>query len=132
MTYSLKKVTAVLVVPTIEPSLELWENRLGFTRTAEVPHENALGFVILVRDGVEIMLQSEASVRADLGNAVSENVAGVSTALFVEVSDLAAIEKALGDYPVALPRRTTFYGMHEVGVRDPAGHFVLFAQPAGG
>jgi hypothetical protein len=27
-----------------------------------------------------------------------------------------------------MARRTTFYGMHEIGVREPGGHFVVFAQ----
>jgi hypothetical protein len=29
---------------------------------------------------------------------------------------------------LVLPRRTTFYGMDEIGVREPAGHIVMFAQ----
>lgn len=40
------KVTPVLIVPAIEPVLPLWES-IGFARTAEVPHGDALGFVIL-------------------------------------------------------------------------------------
>ena len=27
-----------------------------------------------------------------------------------------------------LPERTTFYGAREIGIRDPAGHFLTFAQ----
>jgi hypothetical protein len=55
---------------------------------------------------------------------------GRAKALFIEVADLDAIAQALGDYPIALPRRTTFYGMHEIGVVEPGGHFVVFAQKA--
>jgi uncharacterized glyoxalase superfamily protein PhnB len=33
-------------------------------------------------------------------------------------------------YPIALPERTTFYGMREIGVIDPAGHTVIFAARA--
>jgi uncharacterized glyoxalase superfamily protein PhnB len=128
MTYTANRMTAVMVVDRVEPSLAFWEKTLGFTRIAEVPHEGALGFAMLQKDGVEVMLQSEASVRADLGAHAGAKVSGTSTALFFEVSDLAEIEKALGEYPIALPRRTTFYGMHEIGVMEPGGHFVLFAQ----
>ena len=28
-----------------------------------------------------------------------------------------------------VPRRQTFYGMDEIGVREPGGHVVMFAQP---
>lgn len=128
-TVETKKITPVLVVKALEPSLEFWEQRLGYTRTVEVPHESSLGFAILVRDGVELMFQSEASVRADLGKS-SGPLDGTSTALFIEVSDLNGIEQQLKGYPIALPRRTTFYGMHEVGVKEPGGHFVIFAQPS--
>ncbi|HUP61024.1 MAG TPA: hypothetical protein VNA69_11450 [Thermoanaerobaculia bacterium] len=43
------KITPVLIVPAIEPVLPLWES-IGFTRTAEVPHGDRLGFVILLVD----------------------------------------------------------------------------------
>jgi hypothetical protein len=122
-----KRLTPVLVVDAVQPSLDIWERRLGFTKTVEVPHENTVGFAILVKDDIELMLQSVDSVRADLGT--PGDVSGRSTALFLEVADLNAVEKALAGYPIALPRRTTFYGMHEVGVHEPGGHFVIFAQP---
>jgi hypothetical protein len=129
MSYSARKITTVLVVKAVEASLPFWEQRMGFTKVAEVPHGKALGFAMLVKDGVEVMLQSEASVRDDLGAAAGDPVMGTSSVLFLEVDDLAAVEGLLGDYPIAVPRRTTFYGMHEVAVREPGGHLVIFAQP---
>lgn len=128
MTATIAKITPVLAVDAVEPSLEFWEKRLGFERTVEVPHENTVGFAIVVKDGIELMLQSVASIKADLGSRDGQ-VDGRSTVLFVEVPDLAAIEKALSGYPIEMPRRTTFYGMIEVGVREPGGHLVIFAQP---
>jgi uncharacterized glyoxalase superfamily protein PhnB len=125
---AVNKITTVLVMRSLEPSLDFWENRVGFARVAEVAHEGAIGFALLVKDGVELMLQSEASVAADLPDAGA--VGGHSAALFIEVDDLAAMEHALAGYPVAMPRRTTFYGMHEFGVREPGGHWVTFAQKA--
>ncbi|MBK8248304.1 MAG: hypothetical protein IPK85_12995 [Gemmatimonadetes bacterium] len=133
MSFTVVRITTVLVVPSVEPSLAFWEGRLGFTKVAEVPHGDALGFAMLVKEGVEVMLQSEASVGDDLPASAREGgLPGRSAALFIEVSDLAAVEAALGDWPIAMPRRTTFYGMHEVGVREPGGHMVTFAQKAAG
>ena len=126
---TVKKITTVLAVETVEPSLDFWTKRLGFECTVTVPHEDTLGFAILVKDNLEVMLQSVASILADLG-ATSGEINGRSAALFIEVADLAAVEHGLGDYPIEMPRRTTFYGMHEIGVREPGGHFVIFAQPA--
>jgi uncharacterized glyoxalase superfamily protein PhnB len=128
MSYTTRKITAVLVVSAVEPSLEFWERRLAFTKVAEVPHGDALGFAMLVKDGTEVMLQSEASVRADMTDTMAGGVIGTSTVLYVEVDDLAAAEAALAGYPIALPRRTTFYGMTEFGVLEPGGHLVVFAQ----
>lgn len=128
MSWSASRITTVLVVPTVEPSLAFWEQRLGFTRVAEVPHGDALGFVILVKDEAQVMLQSEASVRADLGPDAKGTTPGTDAVLYVEVSDLDAAGRELGDYPVAIPRRTTFYGMDEFGVREPSGHLIVLAQ----
>jgi hypothetical protein len=126
---SIRKVTAVLIVDAIEPCLPLWVDRLGFQKTAEVPEGSQLGFVILARDDVEVMYQTRASVRKDLGAAISDPV-GHSVVLFIEVPNLEVIERSLAGVPLALPRRRTFYGMDEIGVREAGGHLVIFAQPA--
>ena len=119
------KITAVLIVEEIEKSLPFWIDRMGFAKTVEVP-EDRLGFVILVREGAELMLQTVASVRKDAPQfAPAGNSHDVG--LFIEVEDFADILKRLDGYPKALPERTTFYGMHEIGVREPNGHIVTFA-----
>ena len=121
----MKKATPLLTVDAIEPCLDFWVERLGFEKTAEVPHEDRLGFVILVRDGIEIMLQTVASMEADIPG-VAPPPGG--TMLFVEVADLDAIIETLGDAPVVVPRRTTFYGADEIFVREPSGNVVGFAR----
>ena len=126
---TVKKLTPVLVVDEIEPALKFWVERLGFTKTVEVPHGDGLGFVILVQDGVELMYQTRASVKDDMPS-VAREMKGRSVVLFFEVADLAAIEKALKGVEVVVPRRQTFYGMDEIGVREPGGNIVIFAQPA--
>ncbi len=119
------KVTPVLMVESIEPVLPFWE-RLGWVKVAEVPHGAHLGFVILVKDGVELMYQTRASVAEDLPPLAASPMGG--TFLFIEVDDLDATIAALGDTPLLFPRRTTFYGMAEVGVREPGGNAVTFAM----
>lgn len=128
-TTMIKKLTPVLYVEAIEPCLDLWTRRLGFTKTAEVPEGARLGFVILSKDGIEIMYQSRASVAKDVpafaGRALGQ------TNLFVEVSDLAGTERALEGVKLVLPKRKTFYGSTEIGVQDPAGNIIIFAEMAG-
>ena len=122
----MKKLTPVLMVDAIEPMLPFWVDRLGFEKTVELPHGDRLGFVILVRDGVEIMYQTVESVRADI-EALASAPTGTSF-LFIEVQDLDAIEKALSGVPPVVPRRQTFYGSDELIVLDPAGNAVTFAK----
>jgi uncharacterized glyoxalase superfamily protein PhnB len=123
----IKRVTPVLFVAEIEPCLKFWTERLGFQKTVEVPAGSRLGFVILQRDGVELMYQSYASLDKDVP-ALASTVRRGPTFLFIEVDDLDAIKAGVGDAEVYLPERTTFYGARELGVKDPAGHHITFAQ----
>lgn len=83
---------------------------------------------MLQRDAVEIMLQTRASLRGDLPLLAGEPNRAT---LFVEVADVAAIEGALRGEEIVVPRRKTFYGADEIGVRAPGGHVLIFAQRAG-
>ena len=121
-----KKLTPVLVVDRVEPAIAFWRDRLGFEQEFEVPHGDAIGFVSLHQGGVEIMYQSRASVADDLPS-LAEGTH--RTVLFIEVDDLDAVERAMQGVEVVSPRRTTFYGMHEIAVREPGGNVVVFAQP---
>ena len=120
------KITAVLMVDEIEKSLPFWIDRMGFTKTVDVPEGDRLGFVILAKDGAELMLQTIESVRKDAPQFVPP-AHSFNVALFIEVEDFADILKRLEGYPIALPDRTTFYGMREIGVHEPGGHIVVFA-----
>ncbi len=120
------KITPVLMVDEIEKSLPFWIDRMGFTKTVDVPEGDRLGFVILVKDGAELMLQTIESVRKD-GPQFVPTAHSFNVCLFVEVEDFADILKRLEGYPIALSERTTFYGMREIGVHEPGGHIVVFA-----
>lgn len=124
----LKKITPVLVVEAIEPVLPLWE-ALGFARTAEVPHGDRLGFVILTADGLEVMYQTADSVRDDNAAALEGPHALGAAALFIETDDLAAAEASLpAGTDVIVRRRKTFYGSTETILRDAAGNIITLAQ----
>jgi hypothetical protein len=117
------------MVEAIEPALPFWIDRLGFTKTAEVPHDGKLGFVILERDDIQVMYQTKASVAADIPLLSTSPQSG--SMLFIEVDDLNAIEKQLEGVTPVVPRRKTFYGADELIMREPAGNVVTFAQFAG-
>ncbi|HET9948315.1 MAG TPA: hypothetical protein VFQ22_05310 [Longimicrobiales bacterium] len=130
----MKKMTPLIAVESIEPCLPFWTS-LGFETALTVPHEDTTGFAILVRDGLELMYQTRASLAADLE--ASGAPAGTSTelerstsVLYVEVEQLEDVLPALEGVEVLVPRRRTFYGADEVFVRAPCGTVVGFAARA--
>ncbi len=127
---NVKRIMAVLLVDEIEPQLHFWIDRLGFTKTIEVPHGEKLGFVAFQKGSAEVMYQTYASVEADAPAAMADAARKGPTFLYMEVDDLNAVLAAMKDVPKTMPERTAFYGMREFAVQDPAGHFLTFAQPA--
>ncbi|HEY4089522.1 MAG TPA: VOC family protein [Bryobacteraceae bacterium] len=125
------KITPVLTVKEIEPCLPFWVDRMGFQNLAQMPEPKSgkIGFVMLQRDGVELMIQSAASVAEDEPAFAPGNESRVAS-LYIEVNDFADTLKRLEGYPLAMKERTTFYGMREVGLFDPAGNIVMFAVKA--
>ncbi len=129
---SVRKMTPVLVVDRIEPSIELWVDRLGFEKTIEVPEGDHLGFAAFARADIEIMYQTRESVAtevrtADLPKALLPAEESRTT-LFCEVSDLKAIREKLQGLDILLSHRKTAYGADELWLREPGGHIVGFAQ----
>jgi len=122
-----KKLTPILFVDRIEPVLPFWTEHLGFIKTVEVPEGSHLGFVILQQGNVEVMYQTYASVEQDMP-AISADVRKGPTFLYIEVENLDALKPGLKSAEVYMPERNTFYGAREIGVRDPAGHFLTFSQ----
>jgi uncharacterized glyoxalase superfamily protein PhnB len=72
------------------------------------------------------MYQSFASVDQDVP-IIAADIRKGPTFLYLEVDDLAAVKAATAGMDVYMPERTTFYGSREIGVKDPAGHFITFA-----
>lgn len=123
---NIKQITPLHVVDAIEPALPFWEQGLGYRRVAEVPHEGKLGFVLLVREGAQVMLQTRASAEHDV-----PALARAGSALYVDVASLDEAKKAVAGLEAVLPERTTFYGARELWVRDPAGIVVCLAEHHG-
>jgi uncharacterized glyoxalase superfamily protein PhnB len=124
----LSQLTPVLIVDRIEPCLEFWVERFGFTKRNEVPGDDgSLVFASMDKDGIEVMYQTRASVVADAPDAAAD-LKGHSIVLFITVDDIDAVEQALAGAPIVKPRHKTFYGSTEIYVREPGGHTVGFAQ----
>lgn len=125
---ALTQLTPVLIVDRVEPCIQFWVERFGFTAINQVPGDDGpLVFASVDRDGVEVMYQTRASVIAETPEAAAE-LNGRSIVLFITVDDFDATEKALAGAPIVKPRHQTFYGSTEIYVREPGGHTVGFAK----
>ena len=122
------KITPMLYVDQVEPSLKFWTERLGFTVPVTVPDGDKIGFAILVKDNVELMLQSRHSMGDDRPKFMPYTQAGLN--LYVEVQDFADLQKRMRGADIVEPVRTTFYGMQEIVVKEPGGNLVVFAAKA--
>jgi uncharacterized glyoxalase superfamily protein PhnB len=124
---NVNRITPVLFVPDVEPCVQFWMDRMGFEKTAEVPDGNKLAFAMLQKGNVELMYQSYASADKDVV-AMSQVVRKGPTFLYVEVDSLDQAIAAVKGAEIVMPVRTTFYGSKEIGIKDPAGHIVTFAE----
>jgi uncharacterized glyoxalase superfamily protein PhnB len=125
---NVKRITPVLFVQEVEPCVKFWAERFGFQKTAEVPDGGKLAFAMLQKGSVELMYQSYESADKDVGTAISQVARKGPTFLYVEVDNLDETIAAAKGAEVVMPKRNTFYGSTEIGIKDPAGHWVTFAE----
>ncbi len=124
-----QKLTPVAIVDRVEPSLEFWADRLGFEKLAEVAEGDAIGFALLERDGIEMMLQTRSGLARDVPG-LAGPPGGVTVGFYLEVADLEPVRRAIAGLEVVMAERTTFYGKREISVCEPGGHLVTFAADA--
>jgi uncharacterized glyoxalase superfamily protein PhnB len=124
-----ERLSPVLIVDAVEPCIQFWADRLGFSIENQVPGpDGTLAFASVKSGAVEIMYQTRASVLADAPGVAADDLRGHSTALFITVNNLDDVEKAMVGAPAVKPRHKTFYGSLEMYVREPGGNTVGFAQ----
>jgi uncharacterized glyoxalase superfamily protein PhnB len=100
---------------------------MGFQKTVEVPEGEKIGFAIVEKNGVELMYQSFSSAEKD--NAATGAAARKGPSfLYIEVADIDAAQAATKGAEIVMPMRTTFYQAKEFGIKDPVGHYLIFAQ----
>lgn len=125
--YHPKRCTPVLIVERVEPTRDFFHKRLGWPVLMEVPHGETVGFAQIELGPVEIMIQSRASVAEDT-NVALESVKLSHTSLYIEIDDIEAVVPVIADLDVVVPLRKTWYGMHEMSVREPGGNIIGFAS----
>jgi hypothetical protein len=122
----LQKLTTILIVAKIEPSLPVWK-ALGYAVTVRVPEKGPLGFVILAGAAGEVMLQTRVSLAEDLPVVAKRKP---SHLLYANVPSLAKATKVLAKTKLLVPKRTTFYGADEAWFELPDGQILGIAERA--
>ena len=133
-----KKITANLMVDNMDETLDLFQQVLGFDLVLGVPEnseqivtarggDKPLGFAIIRRDDVDLMLQSRQSLSKELPQ-FADRPLGASATLYIEVADVRKLyEEIKGKVTIIKDLHTTFYGMQEFYMRDGNGYVLTFA-----
>src|SRR6202795_1272998 len=100
---NVKRITPVLLVKDIEPIIPFWVDRLGFTKTIEVPDGNKLGFVAFQKGTAEGMYQTYASVEKDAPKKVAATAGKGPSYLYMEVDDLDAVLVTMKNVKLVMP-----------------------------
>ncbi len=133
------KITANLMVGNVNEVLDFYEKVLGFSLVMGVPEDSQqivtardsdtpLGFAIIKRDEVELMLQSQKSLAGELPEFRKRPVGGAVT-LYVQVANARELyERIKGRVTILKDLHTTFYGAEEFYLRDDNGFVLTFAS----
>jgi uncharacterized glyoxalase superfamily protein PhnB len=124
----INKSTTIFHVKSVEPSIKFWTEKFGFKVTIQVPEGDHIGFAALDNGSVELMYQTYQGMKTDPSNPLAGEVEKGPTFIFMEVSDINAVIKALKKEEIVQGLHETFYGAKEIVAREPGGHFVIFSQ----
>ena len=128
--FKIKKSATILLIETIKPTLDFFENLLNFKVIMAAPEGNTpLSFALLQYGDIEVQLQTLSSAITDLPNISFKEPN--SAALYFDVDNISEIENLLlrqTKIKIVKPKHTTSYGSTEIWVLEPGGHLVGFAQ----
>ena len=133
------KITTNLMVGSVNESLDFYEGVLGFSLVLGVPEgsrqmvttresDTPLGFAVIRRDDVELMLQSRKSLSEEFP-AWAEQPIGGSITIYIQVTDAGELYEDIRDtVTIVKDLHATFYGTEEFYIRDCNGYVLTFAS----
>ncbi len=125
---SAKKLTANLIVSSVERSLAFYEEVLGFTRAFTVPEQPPFVFGAVAAGPVEIFLNDRSTVTKESPQ-LAELTFGGGNTMFIEVEGVDALHERLSSQvKVVMPLVTQWYGMREFAIEDPDRYVITFAE----
>jgi catechol 2,3-dioxygenase-like lactoylglutathione lyase family enzyme len=119
-----QRILPCLYVSDMRRALDFYIELLGFTQTGYYPIESNPIRTEVRRDGVAIILYTEAAH----GN---DNRPAFSGALYVFPADVRRLAEELrGKVSFAWGPEETEFGTREFAIRDPDGYTIIFAEPS--
>jgi uncharacterized glyoxalase superfamily protein PhnB len=134
-----EKITANIMVGSVNQTLDFYEAVLGFELAMAVPQgsqqivttrsdDTPLGFAVIKRDNVELMIQSQKSLSQELPAFANLPIGGTIT-FYIQVDDVQELYRRIKDkIAVLMDLHTTFYGTREFCIRDCNGYVLTFAS----
>lgn len=135
----MKKLSPNLMVKDVKETVNFYVKNLGFKLVMVVPatqdgvldvipQDKEVVYALVKNGAVEIMVQSEVSLKEDVP-ALMDTQIGASCTFYVEVEDLEEFyEEVKGKVDIVKDLFMTWYGMKEFYVRDNNGYILAFAQ----
>jgi catechol 2,3-dioxygenase-like lactoylglutathione lyase family enzyme len=120
------RATPVLFVDNVEATRDFFK-RVGFDVLVEIPEDECVGFSLLQKDDVQLMLETRGNANEPPALRALSRESRLAV-VFVEVDDLDAVIAALADDKIAVERHTTFYHADEITFEEPGGNLITFAK----
>lgn len=133
------KLTPNMMVEDVHQTVDFYCKTLGFEFAGGVPEgtqefilepapPKALAFAILQQGPVQMMIQSRASLSAELPM-FAQKAIGASATFYIEVDNAQELHTQIKDkVTLVKPLHTTFYGMDEFYVKDINGYVLCFGS----
>ena len=122
----ISRATSVLYADRVEPTRD-WFMKLGFTVFVDIPEDDHLGFALLEKDGVQVMVETRRN-KTEPPALQARMLTSRDTIIFVEVDDLDDVIAKLKGSKIVVERHKTFYGSDEMTFEEPGSHLVTFAK----
>jgi len=130
MPYVLKKLTANLVVSSVERSLAFYRDVLGFAVGQTVPETSPFVFASVESGPVEVFFNAREPMVQEYP-AIKDQPIGGTLTLFIEVEGIQQAYEALKErVAVVMPLEKKWYGVTEFAFTDPDGYVITFAERA--
>ena len=128
MATTLKKITANLMVESVDTTIAFYKDVLGFEVITTVPDAGPFDWAWMKRGDVELMFQSRPSLSGDMPAFADKEVGG-TFGLYINVEGVQSLYDTIKDkVTIIKDMHTTFYGAQEFYIQDCNGYILGFAE----